>query len=290
MFVVVCRVISWRITHSIIVWLYPSTLFHKFFIESRLNSLESGYSFMFKVLVSFILCLFLIFFYFDEKNSNLPVFQLTDTPSIITKGQFGASLIVELSYSHEGIEDWLTDLHEPYPLFLVQSDWLLRSPELVRLLIEKNIRVGLLGSPSDQYKDNELLKKQLAIFEKTFYKKPLWFSTADYMMDESMQTTLHELEINLIAPTHSFPIEESQIDEGVFVSIPLHRDEFVSFDEINQFMKKHSFVSVEQNIFGYEISTKRFPYPIMPQRNCVQIFLGPTRRGSINRCRTMRRF
>ena len=214
---------------------------------------------MFKALVSLVLCLFLIFFYFDEKNSILPVFQLTDTPSIIIKGQFGSSLIIELSYSHEGLEDWLTDLREPYPLFLVESDWLLRSPELVKLLIERNIRVGLLGSPSDQYTDDELLKKQLAIFEKSFYRKPLWFATADYIMDESMQTTLHQLEINLIAPTQSFPIEESQMDDGTFVSIPLHRDEVVSFDEINEFMKKHSFISVEQNIFGHEISTKRLP-------------------------------
>ena len=214
---------------------------------------------MFKALVSLVLCLFLIFFYFDEKNSILPAFQLTDTPTIITKGQFGASLIVELSYSHKGLEDWLTNLNEPYPLFLVESDWLLRSPELVKLLKEKNIRVGLLGSTRDQYKDDDLLKKQLAIFEKTFYIKPLWFATADYIIDESMQTTLHQLEINLIAPTQSFPIEESKLDEGVFIRIPLHRHEMIAFDEINQFMQKHSFISVEQNIFGYEISTKRFP-------------------------------
>ena len=214
---------------------------------------------MFKTLVSLILCLFLVFIYFDEKSSVLPVFQLTETPAIITKGQFGKSVIIELSYSHKGLEEWVTNLKEPYPLILADSDWLLRSPDLVKILREKNIRVGLLGSMSDEYVDESLLKKQLAIYEKTFYKKPLWFATADYKVDNAMQTALHELGINIIAPTETFPIVESKIPEGSFVSIPLHREEKVSFDAINQFINEHIFVSIEQNIFGYEISTKRFP-------------------------------
>lgn len=214
---------------------------------------------MYKTLVSLVLCLFLVFIYFDDKNNISPVFQLTDAPAVITKGQFGQSLIIELSYSHKGFEDWIANLSEPYPLILAESDWLLRSPELVKILREKNIRVGLLGSSSDQYEDKNLLKKQIAIYEKTFYKKPLWFATADYKVDTSMQSALHELGINIVAPTYTFPIEENKIPEGSFVSIPLHRDKEVSFEGINEFIKVHKFVSIEQNIFGYEISTKRFP-------------------------------
>lgn len=214
---------------------------------------------MYKTLVSLVLCLFLVFIYFDEKNSISPVFQLTEAPAIITKGQFGQSLIIELSYSHKGFEDWVTNLREPYPLILAESDWLLRSPDLVKILREKNIRVGLLGSSSDQYEDKNLLKKQIAIYEKTFYKKPLWFATADYKADTSMQAALHEVGINIVAPTYTFPIEESKIPEGSFVSIPLHRDNEVSFESINEFIKTHKFISIEQNIFGYEISTKRYP-------------------------------
>ena len=74
-----------------------------------------------------------------------------------------------------------------------------------------------------------------------------------------MQTALHQLGINIVAPTETFPIVESKIPEGSFISIPLHREENVSFDAINQFISEHIFVSIEQNIFGYEISTKRFP-------------------------------
>lgn len=92
---------------------------------------------MYKTLVSLVLCLFLVFIYFDDKNSISPVFQLTEAPAVITKGQFGQSLIIELSYSHKGFEDWVTNLREPYPLILADSDWLLRSPDLVKMLREK---------------------------------------------------------------------------------------------------------------------------------------------------------
>lgn len=92
---------------------------------------------MYKTLVSLVLCLFLVFIYFDDKNNISPVFQLTDAPAVITKGQFGQSLIIELSYSHKGFEDWIANLSEPYPLILAESDWLLRSPELVKILREK---------------------------------------------------------------------------------------------------------------------------------------------------------
>ena len=51
------------------------------------------------------------------------------------------------------------------------------------------------------------------INQKTFYKKPLWFATADYKVDTSMQSALHELGINIVAPTYTFPIEENKIPE-----------------------------------------------------------------------------
>ena len=72
---------------------------------------------MLKTLVSLAFCLIIVFFYFDEKNTIFPVFQLTETPMIITKGQFGASLIVEVSYSHEGFDDWIATLQNHTHLF-----------------------------------------------------------------------------------------------------------------------------------------------------------------------------
>ena len=189
-----------------------------------------------------------------------PVFQLTETPTIISKGQFGASLIVELSYSHEGLEQWLTQLNKPYPLILADADWLLRSPDIVKLLIEQNIPIGLLGELNENYLNNDtLLKKQLAIFQKTFQQQPLWFATRDYLIDEALQQTLYALEINLIAPTYSIKDTQGKFAEGDFISIPLHREETISFEELNQFIKAHTFITIEQNLLGYNFSTKRYP-------------------------------
>lgn len=189
-----------------------------------------------------------------------PVFQLTETPTIISKGQFGASLIVELSYSHEGLEQWLTTLKKPYPLVLADANWLLRSPDIVKLLIEQNIPVGLLGAPNENYLNNDaLLKQQLAIFQKSFQQLPLWFATRDYLIDETLQQTLYASGINLIAPTYSINSAQEKLADGDFISIPLHREETVSFEKLNQFIKAHSFITIEQNLLGYTFSTKRYP-------------------------------
>lgn len=189
-----------------------------------------------------------------------PVFQLTETPTIISKGQFGASLIVELSYSHEGLEQWLTTLKKPYPLVLADADWLLRSPDIVKLLIEQNIPVGLLGAPNENYLNNDaLLKQQLAVFQKSFQQLPLWFATRDYLIDETLQQTLYASGINLIAPTYSINSAQEKLAKGDFISIPLHREENISFEELNQFIKAHSFIPIEQNLLGYNFSTKRYP-------------------------------
>lgn len=214
---------------------------------------------MLKTLVSLLLCLFLVFFYFEGKDRSISTFQMTESPAIITKGHYGHSLIVELSYSHQGLSDWITTLREPYPLFLLESDWIMRSPEIVKQLIELNIEVGLLGSPNEQYEDRALLEKQLAQFQNTFNQLPLWFATTDYNLTPELQKTLHDRGINTIAPSISITAPNLQLSDGEFVSIPLHRGQSISFESINEFIQQHPFISIEENIFGYTISTKRYP-------------------------------
>lgn len=206
------------------------------------------------------LCLIIVFFYFDEKNSILPVFQLTEAPAVITKGQYGASLIVEVSYTHEGFEEWVASLSKPYPLFLLDTDWVLRSPEQVKLLIERNIPLGLLGSMNSDYEEKDsLLDSQLSIFKRDFQRLPLWFATRDYTVSETMQQSLYKNGINIVAPTYSFAKPNTTIVDGDFISIPLHRDQTVSFQELQQYIKAYPFIPIEQNLLGYDIATKRFP-------------------------------
>ena len=214
---------------------------------------------MLKTLVSLIFCLFLIFFIFDEKDSLLPTFQMTDSPEIITKGHYGYSVIVELSYSHPGLAEWIASLQKPYPLFLVDENWMERNPDFVKQLIEKNIEVGLLGSINEQYENENLLEQQLTQFQNTFQQLPLWFATADYIVNPQLQKRLHSRGINMIAPTTSITAPNLQLEDGDFISIPIHREQFPSFKTIDEFIKQHAFISIEENVFGYEISTKRYP-------------------------------
>ena len=214
---------------------------------------------MLKTLVSLIFCLFLIFFFIDEKDSLLPTFQMTDSPEIITKGHYGYSIIVELSYSHPGLAEWIASLQKPYPLFLVEENWMERNPEIVKQLIEQNIEVGLLGSTNEQYENEVLLEQQLTRFQKTFQQLPLWFATADYIVNPQLQKLLHSRGINMIAPTISITTPNIQLEDGDFISIPIHREQFTSFNVIDEFIKQHTFVSIEENVFGYNISTKRYP-------------------------------
>ena len=70
---------------------------------------------MLKTLVSFALCAFLVLFYMDQKNVILPVFQMTNSPEIISKGHYGHSLIVEVSYSHDGFDEWIQSISTAIP-------------------------------------------------------------------------------------------------------------------------------------------------------------------------------
>lgn len=214
---------------------------------------------MLKYLVSLALCVFLVLFYFNEKSFIVPTFQMTDSPAIITKGQYGHSLIIELSYSHKGLAEWIEGLSDPSLLFLVDSNWIQRSPEFVQLMKEKQINVGLLGNISTDYQDTFLLKEQLTIFKTAFGQLPLWFASADYLVEPALQKQLFAKQINIVAPTKSLTTEEVPMKKGDFISVPLHREQMLSYEAIDQFITSHSLIPIEENIFGYKISTKRFP-------------------------------
>ncbi|MEG0386196.1 MAG: hypothetical protein RR587_14215 [Solibacillus sp.] len=214
---------------------------------------------MLKRLVSLALCIFLVLFYFNGKTSIIPTFQMTESPNVITKGQYGQTLIVELSYSHKGLAEWIETLSEPSILFLVNSEWIQRSPELVQLLKDKKLNVGLLGHSNVDYQEPTLLKEQLTMFHKAFGQLPLWFATADYIVEPAMQEQLFAKKINIVAPTNSLSSLDMAIADGDFISVPLHREQSLSFEVIDQFINKHTLISIEENIFGYKISTKRYP-------------------------------
>ena len=211
---------------------------------------------MLKTLMQLGFIVVLTFCFFLSKNVVSPTFQLTNSPNVVTKGQYGTSLIIEVSYSHSGFEEWLNTLSAPYPLFLIDVAWMQRSEDLVALLIEKQIPVGLLGLNNDAYVNPRILEGELRLFKQTFEKPPLWFATKDDIISPTLLEQLFSSKVNALAPSLDYPVNPSQ---GAFVALRLHREVEIDFDEVTDYMKAIPFISIEENLFGYDISTKRYP-------------------------------
>ncbi|MER2109095.1 MAG: hypothetical protein ABS949_19390 [Solibacillus sp.] len=198
----------------------------------------------------------LIILFFLSKNAISPVFQLTNSPNILTKGHYGEALVVEISYSHDGLEEWLQQLTKPYPLILADAHWLARSEPLTKLLIEKQIPIGLLGQKNEMYEDSQLLDQELAVFYDIFQQMPLWFATYDDLVDNALLEQLFHKKINVLSPTNLYPATPNK---GEFIAIHVHRQTPIDFQEVTNYMKSHTFLSIEESLFGYELSTKRYP-------------------------------
>lgn len=212
-----------------------------------------------------LLCFILFaFLFFKPINSTMiSVFRITDSPAIITKGHYGTSLIVEISFSDEHLLDWLTTLKEPYPLLLLDSDWMERSPEHMEIIQKRKLPTGLLGpiDSEDQPLDADLLKKEIAIYEKYFTSEPLWFATHNHQYSQNLQKTLFERQVNILSPTIIWQGNKAtpSLQKGDFLFISLHENNKISFSKLNALLQQNNFISIEENIFGYAIQSKKSP-------------------------------
>lgn len=193
----------------------------------------------------------------------ISVFRITDSPAIITKGHYGTSLIVEISFSDEELLDWLTTLKEPYPLLLLNTDWMERSPKHMEIIQKRKLPTGLLGpiDSEDQPLDAELLKKEIAIYEKHFTSEPLWFATHNHQYSQDLQKILFNKQVNILSPTMIWQGNKAtpSLQKGDFLFIPLHENNKVSFSKLNALLQQNNFISIEENIFGYAIQSKKAP-------------------------------
>ena len=90
-----------------------------------------------------LLCLILLAFVFLKpiNSTMISVFSITDSPTVVTKGHYGTSLVVEISFSDEPLLEWLTTVNEPYPLLLLDTDWIERSPNIWKLFKQENYQL-----------------------------------------------------------------------------------------------------------------------------------------------------
>nr|WP_106781768.1 hypothetical protein [Lysinibacillus timonensis] len=213
-----------------------------------------------KTIITFAFALLLFFLVFPQKGAIISVFQMTDEPLVISKGNYGQSLILEVSFSHDGFLVWLNSLKQPYPLLMLDANWINRSPQFIEAIEKKNIPTGLLGGNGGTDYTIELLKRDIAIYEKHFEEKPLWFMTADYKYTSELQQATFSEQINMISPTYLYKEGDKYPEEkGIIISIPLHEDSKPNFETLKEFMTSQKYLSIEENIFGYSMKTKKVP-------------------------------
>ncbi|WP_332649212.1 hypothetical protein [Lysinibacillus sp. 54212] len=206
----------------------------------------------------FLLC---ISFYFSMKSDTLPVFLMTDEPNVVSKGNYGLVFVAEVSFTHDGFEEWIPSSSSSSTLFLLHPDYIERSEKVIASL-KKNGRVtSLLGRSLEEYENIDILKKDIKIYEQHFGSKPLWFMTRDYMYNEEIKQYLFSQQINMLSPSTQLNVNElpASLPEGSIVSLPLHKQSAVNFESITTFLTQHQFISIEESLFGYSLKSKRFP-------------------------------
>ncbi|MED3661779.1 hypothetical protein NST62_12970 [Ureibacillus sp. FSL K6-8385] len=213
-----------------------------------------------KIIIPLFIIVVILLLIYPQKNSIISVFRMTDQPLVISKGNYGQSLIVEISFTHDELPQWLESLNAPYPILMLDANWIERSPKLVELIRKKNIPTGLLGGVGKEEYSVNAFKKEVEIYEKHFNKKPLWFMTRDYEFPDEIKQAAFNEEINLISPTHIYK-EGKKYNEikGAIISLQIHEHSKPNFKNLPRFMQSHKFISLEENIFGYTFKSTKMP-------------------------------
>lgn len=209
---------------------------------------------------SFTLLITLLFIVPRNYPSIVPVFQLTEKPTVISKGTYGKTVTIDLTFGKEEIETLLKDLKAPYPHFFISTEWMERSEPIIKIMQEKHIPIGLLGQNGAIYIENPVLfQKEVDQFEKVMGEKPLWFRTKDYQFPIEVQEAAWQQEVNLLSSSKYWKEDVPVLAKGDILSVPLHQDERVDIKQLSKLLKSQSFLSIEQNIFSLKMNTKTFP-------------------------------
>lgn len=215
-----------------------------------------------KTLISLLLIGILFVFLKPINSTMISVFNIANAPVVVTKGHYGTSLVVEVSFSDESLMDWLKTVKEPYPLLLLDTYWIKRSPDHIKIIQERKLPTGLLG-PEDSIEEPvniELVQKDIDIYEQYLKEKPLWFATRNHQYSQDLQKSLFQQQMNLLSPSLIWQGEKTpKLQKGDFVFVPLHQDSSFTFKELNTFIQQNKFMSIEENIFGYKVQTKKSP-------------------------------
>lgn len=205
---------------------------------------------------------FALFFpYSPEKTSFTPVFRVTEKPVAITRGTYLSALTIEISFGDDEVHEWIKTLQRPYPLLFIDPDWAKRFPDIVSLILEKNIPVGLLGDEGKTYeKDTKVFTTQVKEFERYFGLKPLWFRTRDEVFPPSLHAVLWQEEINALGSTLIWDGGKiPPVVEGEILTIPHHKNKRVQLTKLQRLSDSRDFQTIEEVLFGPIGKTKKIP-------------------------------
>ncbi|WP_374964653.1 hypothetical protein [Lysinibacillus sp. RS5] len=215
-----------------------------------------------KTLVSLLFIVILFVFIKPINSTMISVFNIAEAPAVVTKGYYGTSLIVEISFSDDTLLDWLKTVKAPYLLLLLDAAWIERSPEHIKIIQERKLPTGLLGPEDsvDKPIDLAVVQKDINIYEKHMKETPLWFATRNHQYSQDLQKNLFQQQMNILSPSLIWKGEKTpKLQKGDFVFISLHQNNQISLKELNTFLQQNKFMSVEENIFGYKVQTKKSP-------------------------------
>ncbi len=207
------------------------------------------------ILLSFLLVALPLFFISTQSKSE--AFRIATTPSLISKGTFGQSIVIEISYSYPEIKDWITSAQNKEILFLLEYDWLQRSNDYVKLLKDTKAKTGLLINSSQAPSS---IKEHIDLYVDYFEQPPIWAACSPDPCSDEVIKFLYDKKINSLAP--SLYIEQlddfKQLKKGDIASFQIKRHNSPPPDILNR-ITNHSFVSIDENIIGITYGTKRYP-------------------------------
>lgn len=208
------------------------------------------------IILSFLTLLLSLFFISSQLKPE--AFRIATKPSLISKGTFGQSLAIEISYSYPETKQWISSIQNNNDiLFLLQYEWLKRSNDYVKLFNDTKAITGLL---IDNSQTDSSIKEHIQLYTDSFEQPPIWAACSPDPCSDQVVQFLFDQKINSVAP--SIYIEQlddfKQLKKGDIASFQIKRDAPPQEPILNR-ITSYPFVSIEQNILGITYGTKRYP-------------------------------
>ena len=208
------------------------------------------------IILSFLTLLLSLFFISSQLKPE--AFRIATKPSLISKGTFGQSLAIEISYSYPETKQWISSIQNNNDiLFLLQYEWLKRSNDYVKLFNDTKAITGLL---IDNSQTDSSIKEHIQLYTDSFEQPPIWAACSPDPCSDQVVQFLFDQKINSVAP--SIYIEQlddfKQLKKGDIASFQIKRDAPPQEPILNR-ITSYPFVSIEQNIIGITYGTKRYP-------------------------------